>query len=175
MPFSFITLGLCLCPPVLPRPAVYSSNARPIRNDTAAARPPFTVMSAPEAATLLCATRPLTAPRRKVAAAVKSAHVPNRTPTPGAQRRRMTRDGAEQAKGHEGDGALGPGGLVGCQQPELHLHHVLDEEHLVLGEYLQDTRPLRKRPSERKTLSFPAPCLTGSCPSPTFRAPIPGG
>ena len=41
--------------PVLPRPAVYSSNARPIRNDTAAARPPFTVMSAPEAATLLCA------------------------------------------------------------------------------------------------------------------------
>ena len=36
-------------------PAVYSSNARPIRNDTAAARPPFTVMSAPEAATLLCA------------------------------------------------------------------------------------------------------------------------
>ena len=72
--------------------------------------------------------------------AAKSAHVPNRTPTPGAQRRRKTRDGAEQAKGHEGDGALGPGGLVGCQQPELHLHHVLDEEHLVLGEYLQDTR-----------------------------------
>ena len=70
--------------------------------------------------------------------AAKSAHVPNRTPTPGAQRRRKTRDGAEQAKGHEG--ALGPGGLVGCQQPELHLHHVLDEEHLVLGEYLQDTR-----------------------------------